>query len=70
VHGRGDEVAWRWYGCFGHVNMVALRKLAREELLLGLPEIGQVGQLSEVCQAGKQRRTSFLTKEEYRAELV
>jgi hypothetical protein len=34
----------------------------------GLPEIGQVGQLCEACQAGKQQRTSFLAKVEYRAE--
>jgi transposase InsO family protein len=34
----------------------------------GLPEIGQVGQLCEACQAGKQRRTSFQVKAEYRAE--
>jgi hypothetical protein len=43
VRGRGDEVAWCCNECFGHVNMVALRKLAREELVHGLPEIGQVG---------------------------
>jgi hypothetical protein len=24
VRGRGDEVAWRWHECFGHVNMTAL----------------------------------------------
>jgi hypothetical protein len=35
----------------------------------GLPEIGQVGQLCEACQTGKQRRTSFPAKAEYRAEL-
>jgi hypothetical protein len=33
----------------------------------GLPEIGQVEQLCEACQAGKQRCTSFLVKAEYRA---
>jgi hypothetical protein len=69
VRGRGDEVAWRWHECFGHVNMAALRKLAREELVHGLPEIGQVGQLCEACQTGKQRHTSFPAKAEYRAEL-
>jgi hypothetical protein len=24
VHGHGDEVVWRWYERFGHINMVAL----------------------------------------------
>jgi hypothetical protein len=68
VRGRGDEVAWRWHERFGHVNMAALQKLAREELVHGLPEIGQVGQLCEACQAVKQRRTSFPAKAEYQAE--
>jgi hypothetical protein len=43
VHGRGDEVVWRWHELFRHVNTAALRKLAQEELVHGLPEIGQVG---------------------------
>jgi hypothetical protein len=46
VHGHSDEVAWHWHECFGHTNMATLRKL---EL-----EIGQVGQLREVCQVRKQ----------------
>jgi hypothetical protein len=60
--GRSDEVAWRWHERFGHVNMAARRELAQEELVHDLPEIGQVGQLCEACQAGKQRRTSFPMK--------
>jgi hypothetical protein len=54
VRGRDDEVVWHWHERFGHVNMAALRKLAREELVHGLPEIGQVGQLCEACHARKQ----------------
>jgi proteasome assembly chaperone (PAC2) family protein len=34
--------------------MAALRKLTHEELVHGLPEIGQVGRLCEACQARKQ----------------
>jgi hypothetical protein len=63
VRGRGDEVVWRWHERFGHINMAALRKLAREELAHGLPGIGQVGKLCEACQARKQRCTSFPMKE-------
>jgi hypothetical protein len=44
---------------------VTLRKLAQEELVRGLPEIGQVEQLCESCQAGKHRHTSFPVKVEY-----
>jgi hypothetical protein len=68
MRGRSDEVVWRWHEHFRHVNMAALRKLAREELVHGLPEIGQVGQLCETCQAGRQRRTSFPVKAEYWAK--
>jgi hypothetical protein len=51
VCGCGDEVAWRWHERFGHINMTALRKLAREVFVHDLPEVGQVGQLCEACQA-------------------
>jgi hypothetical protein len=64
----GDEVVWHWHERFGHVNMATLQKLAQEELVHGLPEIGQVGQLCKACQAEKQRHTSFPVKMEYRAE--
>jgi hypothetical protein len=52
----------------GHVNMNALRKMAREELVRGLPQIEQVDQLCDACLAGKQRRSSFPTEAQYRAE--
>jgi hypothetical protein len=68
VRGHGDEVAWRWHERFRHINMAALQKLTWEEVVHDLLEIGQVGQLCEVCQTGKQRRTSFQTKVKYRAE--
>jgi hypothetical protein len=45
-----------------------LQKLAREELVHSLPEIGQVGQLCEACQDGKKRHTSLPAMLEYRAE--
>jgi hypothetical protein len=41
-------------GSAWHVNKAALQKLGQEELVHGLLEIGQVGQLCEACQAGKQ----------------
>jgi hypothetical protein len=59
VRGREDEVAWRWHERFGHVNMAALRKLEKEELVQGLPKLGQVERVCEACQAGKQKHTSF-----------
>ena len=56
---RGEESAWWWHTRLGHVNMPALRKMARKELVRGLPTIDQVDQLCEACLAGKQRRTAF-----------
>ena len=56
---RGEENAWRWHARLGHINMPALRRMAREELVRGLPAIEQVDQLCEACIAGKQRRTLF-----------
>ncbi|WVZ61106.1 hypothetical protein U9M48_011028 [Paspalum notatum var. saurae] len=56
---RGEECAWRWHARLGHINMPALRKMAREELVRGLPAIERVDQLCEACLAGKQRRTAF-----------
>jgi transposase InsO family protein len=65
---RGKEEAWRWHARMGHVNMNALRKLAREEMVRGLPPIEQVDQLCDACLAGKQRRNSFPAVAQYRAE--
>jgi transposase InsO family protein len=65
---RGKEESWRWHSRMGHVNMNALRKMAREELVRGLPQIEQVDQLCDACLAGKQRRSSFPTEAQYRAE--
>jgi hypothetical protein len=51
---RDNEVAWHCHERLEHVNAVALRKLAREELVGDLPNMGQVVQLCEVCQVGMQ----------------
>ena len=50
---RGVEEAWKWHARLGHVNMATVRKMAKEELVRGLPEIGQVDQLCEACLVGK-----------------
>jgi transposase InsO family protein len=36
---RDEESACRWHARLGHINMLALRKMAREELVRGLPSI-------------------------------
>jgi hypothetical protein len=65
---RGKEEAWRWHARMGHINMNALRKLAWEEMVRGLPPIEQVDKLCDACLAGKQRRNSFPEVARYRAE--
>jgi hypothetical protein len=54
---RGKENTWRWHARLGHINMAALRRMALEEMVRGLPAIEKVDQLCESCIAGKQRRT-------------
>jgi transposase InsO family protein len=53
------EDAWRWHARFGHINFGALRKMAREGLVRGMPLISQVEQVCEACLAGKHRRAPF-----------
>ena len=55
----GAEEAWKWHARLGHVNMPALRKMAREDLVRGLPTVGQVDKMCEACLAGKQKRLPF-----------
>jgi hypothetical protein len=53
------EDAWRWHARFGHINFGALRKMAREGLVRGLPLLSQVDQVCEACLAGKHMRMPF-----------
>jgi hypothetical protein len=55
---RGDN-AWPWHERFGHLHFDALRKLAQDDMVQGLPEIEHVEQLCNCCVATKQRRTSI-----------
>ena len=56
---RVDETWW-WHQRFGHINIQALRKLARENMVWGLPHINHVYQVCESYLAGKQRHNLFL----------
>ncbi|CAA7408159.1 unnamed protein product [Spirodela intermedia] len=70
LEARAVEEAWKWHARLGHVNMTALRKMAREDLVRGLPAVGPVDQLCEACLAGKQKRSPFPQQGEYRARRV
>jgi transposase InsO family protein len=59
---RADDEAWTWHTRFGHANFTALRKMARQELVRGMPTLNQKEQLCDACLAGKQRRAPFPQK--------
>jgi hypothetical protein len=42
---KGADGAWLWHSQFGHLNFLALNKLAREGLVRGMPEIEHIDQL-------------------------
>jgi hypothetical protein len=59
-----------WHECLGHISFAAMKKMAKEELVRGLPDL-TLGELPCVaCLAGKQRRTSFPAQAQYRADTV
>jgi transposase InsO family protein len=64
---RSDE-AWRWHERFGHLHFDALRKLAKDDMVCGLPDIEHIKQLCDCCVATKQRRVSFPAVAKYRAQ--
>ncbi|XP_073355301.1 uncharacterized protein [Aegilops tauschii subsp. strangulata] len=55
----GGEDSWRWHARYGHVNFRALRQLARDGMVHGLPLIDEADRVCEACLAGKHRRAPF-----------
>jgi hypothetical protein len=49
---RSDE-AWSWLERFGHLHFDVLWKLAKDEMVRGLPDIEPVEQLCDCCVAEK-----------------
>jgi hypothetical protein len=64
---RTREDAWRWHARFGHAGFTALRRMAKEQLVRGLPPLEQVEQLCDACLEGKQRRAPFPKEALHRA---
>jgi hypothetical protein len=65
---RGSEEVWLWHMRYGHLNFPTLRKLGREEIVRGLPEVEHVDQVCKNCLVGKQCRTTFPHQAEYHVE--
>jgi hypothetical protein len=51
----GGEEAWRWHARLGHIGFQALRRLAREDMVHGLPLVDEADRICEACLAGKHR---------------
>jgi hypothetical protein len=51
--------AWLWHVRFGHLNFPALCKLAKEDMVRGLPKVEHVDQVCSGCLVGKHRCTTF-----------
>jgi len=54
-----EEEAWVWHARFGHLHFAALRKMAKDGLVRGMPLMSQVEQVCDACLVGKQRRAPF-----------
>jgi hypothetical protein len=54
---------------YGHLNFPTLRKLARYDMVHGLPKVEHVDQVCSGCLIGKHRRASFPRQTEYHAEV-
>jgi hypothetical protein len=54
-----DSPSWRWHARYGHLHIEALQKMAREDMVRGMPGVEPTGELCDACLAGKQRRTPF-----------
>jgi transposase InsO family protein len=63
-----DDTAWLWHERYDHLHFDALRKLARDGMVRGLPQLDRVHQLCDNCIATKQRRKPFPTQAKGRAE--
>jgi GAG-pre-integrase domain/Zinc knuckle len=57
-----------WHLRFGHLHHGGLKELAKKNMVHGLPDIDYEGKFCEECVLGKQARTSFQKKAEYRAK--
>lgn len=59
-----------WHLRFGHLHHGGLNKLAKKNMVHGLPDMDYDGKFCEECVLGKQARTSFQKKAEYQAKHI
>jgi hypothetical protein len=56
-----DTAAWLWHERYSHLHFDALRKLAQDGMVHGLPQLDRVHQLYDCCITTKQRTKLFLS---------
>jgi transposase InsO family protein len=64
---RQVNMDWTWHERLGHQNFGALRTMSLSGMVQGLPAIGHVDQLCDVCLAGKEKRALFPQVAKFRA---
>ncbi|KAI5314494.1 hypothetical protein L3X38_043670 [Prunus dulcis] len=64
-----EESTWYWHRRFGHLNMQSLKLLQQQELVYGLPEIGNANRICQKCAIGKSHREAFGKEKIWRASL-
>ena len=58
-----SEINWLWHRRLGHCDMDLISKLARKNLVRGLPQLGVISdKFCDACKLGKQHRGSFHLK--------
>ena len=58
-----SDKSWLWHHRLAHANMDLISKLARKELVIGLPKMVYTkDKLCRACQLGKQTKVSFNSK--------
>ena len=60
-----SETNWLWHRRLGHCGMDLISKLARKNLVRGLPQLGVItDKFCDACKLGKQHKSSFQLKTE------
>ncbi|WVZ84642.1 LOW QUALITY PROTEIN: hypothetical protein U9M48_031649 [Paspalum notatum var. saurae] len=65
VCAKQEEQAWRWHARLGHISFDTLERMAKKEMVRGLP---MNTSLCDSCLVGKQRRQPFPKKAKFRAQ--
>ncbi|GAU29778.1 hypothetical protein TSUD_161830 [Trifolium subterraneum] len=65
-----EEKASLWHLRFGHLHHAGLKRLAKKNMVHGLPDMDYEGKFCEECVLSKQTRTSFQKKAEYQAKHI